>query len=270
MISDKAKALEHLKTFLSYLEIAREQDVFNGDSSKGKYDEARLFETVKKMQPFIGAIQSIFDDLKIEYIQTFPHAHDKTPRNIIEMSVKEYPSYPYNEARHILIPKIKGAIFSLEEGYSQGLEKNQVSGAKRFRLENYELHKKIVEVSGQLFEDGHYKDAIFKAYVEVIDRVKQVARTPRASNGNELDGDNLMNHVFKPENPIIKLNELQTDADIDEQRGFMFLFKGICGLRNKKGHKNFVQNDPNRTIEHLALASLLIGLLDDEFINAYN
>lgn len=92
---------------------------------------------------------------------------------------------------------------------------------------------------------------------------------PRA-NGRELEGDNLINHVFSSDNPIIKLNELQSDADKDEQKRLMFLFKSICGLRNKKGYKNFIQDDPKRTIEHLALASLLIGLLDDEFVNTYN
>lgn len=134
--------------------------------------------------------------------------------------------------------------------------------SKKFGLNDYDLNPRIKTVSAKLFTDGHYKDAILKAYIEVIDRVKTVAGTPKI-NGKELDGDNLMNHVFKPENPIIKLNELQTDANIDEQRGFMFLFKGICGLRNEKGHKNSVQDDPKRTIEHLALASLLIGLLED-------
>jgi len=147
---------------------------------------------------------------------------------------------------------------------------SSVPVSKKFDLGDYDLNPRIKAVIGKLFTDGHYKDAILKAYIEVIDRVKEVSGTPRASNGNELDGDNLMNRVFGSENPIIKLNELRTDANIDEQRGFMYLFKGICGLRNEKGHKNFVQDDPKRTIEHLALASLLMGLLEDDYIRTYN
>lgn len=151
----------------------------------------------------------------------------------------------------------------------EDLSEGPINISKKFSLDDYDLNPKIKVACSKLFSDGHYKDAIFKAYVEVIDRVKAVANTPK-NNGRELDGDNLMNHVFNPDNPIIKLNELQSDADKDEQKGFMFLFKGICGLRNKKGHKNFVQDDPKRTVEHLALASLLIGLLEEDYYKQYN
>jgi uncharacterized protein (TIGR02391 family) len=141
---------------------------------------------------------------------------------------------------------------------------------KKISLRDYDLHHAIKRVSGKLFEDGHYKDAILAAYIEVIDRVKCVAKHPKNASGVEMDGENLMNHVFNVDTPLLKLNEMSSVPDKDEQKGFMYLFKGICGLRNEKGHRNFVQNNPKRTVEHLALASLLMGVLDDEFIKTYN
>ena len=44
---------------------------------------------------------------------------------------------------------------------------------------------------------------------------------------------------------------------------FMYLYKGIVGIRDKKAHLNFVQNDPIKTLEFLSFASLLLRLLDE-------
>lgn len=138
--------------------------------------------------------------------------------------------------------------------------------------EKYDFHPRIKAVSLKLLNDGSYKEAIQMALVEVIDRVKKVAGNPRVNN-KALDGDDLMNRVFGCDGgnqPIIKLNSLSDDFDKDEQRGFMYLFKGIVGIRNKKAHLNFIQNDYLKTIDYLALASLLMRVLDDDFLQHFN
>lgn len=55
-----------------------------------------------------------------------------------------------------------------------------------------------------------------------------------------------MNRAFgyDKQTPVIQFNTLQTDAERDEQRGLMFLFKGIVGLRNSKAHSDTLFNDP--------------------------
>jgi len=118
-------------------------------------------------------------------------------------------------------------------------------------------HSAIAQVSGQLFRDGHYKQAALEAYIRVIDEVKR-------KSGLALDGDSLVNRAFGCENqtPVIQFNTLQTDAERDEQKGIMFLFKGIVGLRNSKAHSNRFFNDPRRAHEYLALAGLLMRLLE--------
>jgi uncharacterized protein (TIGR02391 family) len=122
----------------------------------------------------------------------------------------------------------------------------------------YKFHAVIERVSGHLFRDGHYKQAALEAYIRVIEEVK-------ARSGLPLDGDNLMNQAFGCDGdkiPVLKFNTLGTPAELDEQRGFMYLFKGIVGLRNSKAHSNALFNDPLRAHDYLSLASLLMRVLE--------
>ena len=128
--------------------------------------------------------------------------------------------------------------------------------------DQYIFHSEIERVSGGLYRDGHYKQAALEAYIRVIDQVKAVSRRPE-------DGDSLMNKAFGADKqpPIIQFNTLTTDAERDEQRGIMYLFKGIVGLRNSKAHSNRLFNDPSRAHEYLALTSLLMRLLEIAQVN---
>lgn len=123
--------------------------------------------------------------------------------------------------------------------------------------DRYNFHPAIERVSGQLFRDGHYKQAALEAYIRVIDEVK-------VKSGLPLDGDPLMNQAFGCESrvPVLRFNSLQTEAERDEQRGLMFLYKGIVGLRNSKAHSNRLFDDPLRGHEYLALTSCLMRLLE--------
>ena len=72
-----------------------------------------------------------------------------------------------------------------------------------------------------------------------------------------------MAEVFRLESPIIKLNQLRTQSDKDEQEGFMFLYmSAMQGIRNPKAHENIIHNDPYRALKYLSLASLLIEIID--------
>lgn len=164
--------------------------------------------------------------------------------------------------------KIKGALkFPGEECIKNKKSKSseKIQRAEIFRKFNfYNFHPLIIKVSYEQFEAGFYKEAIQNAFVEVINQVKDKSKHPKV-NDIELDGDRLMNKVFgcQGQVPIIGFNSLSDSLDKAEQTGFMNLFKGIVGLRDKKAHINFIQDDPLKTIEYLALASLLIRLLDD-------
>lgn len=168
-----------------------------------------------------------------------------------------------------LIRSVQGGFLSRikKDGRWKYIQKHPISSPPGQRTElfgKYDFHPHIKKVAFKQFEDGYFKEAIQNALVEVIDQVKIKAKHPQNANGRELDGDDLMNHVFGCDNqtPKIKFNSLKTSLDKTEQRGIMHLFKGIVGIRDKKAHLNFVQNDPLKTIEYLSLASLLMRLLD--------
>ena len=120
------------------------------------------------------------------------------------------------------------------------------------------LHTKIVEVSKSLFIDQHYPDAILSAFKEVILSVRNT------SGLKHLDGKPLMEQAFALNNPKIKLNNLVTQSDKDEQNGFSLIYSGVAlGIRNPKAHENVKQDDPHKTLGYLSIASLLLTRLDE-------
>ncbi|MFA5134999.1 MAG: TIGR02391 family protein [Patescibacteria group bacterium] len=140
-----------------------------------------------------------------------------------------------------------------------------IPGQRTDLFARYDFHARIKEVAFQQFENNDFKGAILNALIEVIDQVKVKTGHPKNKNGKDLDGDDLMNHVFGCDNqrPKIKFNPLKTSLEKAEQRGLMNLFKGIVGVRDHKAHLNYIQRDPLKTIEYLSLASLLMRLLDE-------
>lgn len=126
-----------------------------------------------------------------------------------------------------------------------------------------QFHPRMVKVCRKRFQDGNYTDAIYRAYVELNNFVKEKSRLkPHELRG--MKESQIMAKVFDVSNPIIKLNELQTDTDISEQEGFRFLFMGATiGIRNPKAHENISQSDHKRTLEYLGFASLLMRQVDE-------
>lgn len=162
-------------------------------------------------------------------------------------------SEAYYEAQHRKSLDVKKAILE------SAIEQLEILAPPAAQVADgqYRFHAEIERVSGGLFRDGHYKSAAFEAYVRVIEEVK-------TRSGLPLDGDDLMNQAFACKNraPVLKFNQLSNDAERDEQQGFMFLFKGICGLRNFKAHSNQYFDDPMRAHDYLSLASLMMRMLE--------
>jgi uncharacterized protein (TIGR02391 family) len=121
----------------------------------------------------------------------------------------------------------------------------------------YAYHPEVERVSRQLFMEGNFRQAVLDAFIHVIATVKQ--RT-----GLKFEGDDLMNRSFCPDKttPPVRFNSLQTSEEKDEQRGIWFLFKGLVQMRNYKAHLVTTFDDPHRAHEYLALASLLLRLLE--------
>jgi uncharacterized protein (TIGR02391 family) len=122
--------------------------------------------------------------------------------------------------------------------------------------ENLDLHAGIAAAASQLYRDGHYANAIEDAVKALNGLVRQ------RSGKDDLDGTTLMEHVFNPNKPILRFNDLADQSDRDEQKGFMMMFSGaVAGLRNPRAHR-LIKDDPERALEFIAYISLLAKLVD--------
>jgi uncharacterized protein (TIGR02391 family) len=121
-----------------------------------------------------------------------------------------------------------------------------------------ELHPKIQEHCANRYYNAQYSDAILAAYKVVLNEIKDVA------NIHDLDGKALVEKALSISNPIIRLNNLETQSEKDEQLGFMMLFSGAAvGIRNPKAHDLVEQKDKLKTLRYLSFASLLLERLDE-------
>lgn len=113
------------------------------------------------------------------------------------------------------------------------------------------LHPRILDVSRDLFLDGHHWQAVFEAAKDLLNFVKE------CSGRHDLDGAPLVRTVFSRNNPVLAFNDLSNQTDLDEQEGMMHLFEGaVLGIRNPGGH-SFPEGPEQRAVEYISLLSLL-------------
>jgi len=118
------------------------------------------------------------------------------------------------------------------------------------------LHPDVLAAAARLFEDGHYAQSIFEAFKAVEVRVRTLSKL-------ELVGQDLMAKAFNEGAPLISVAVEPGLSGKNEQQGFKFLFMGaMTGIRNPKGHGFVEQPDPERALEYLGFASLLLRRLD--------
>ncbi|GAA0709373.1 TIGR02391 family protein [Dokdonella soli] len=118
------------------------------------------------------------------------------------------------------------------------------------------IHTRIEGTSKKLFDDGHYASATFEAYKFIDKEVSALA-------GISDSGVKLMMKAFSEQSPLIKLTDLSTISEKDEQEGYKFIFSGsVMAIRNPRGHEYGVVDSPTECLDHLSLASLLLRRLE--------
>jgi uncharacterized protein (TIGR02391 family) len=118
------------------------------------------------------------------------------------------------------------------------------------------IHPLIVDVCKKLFDDGHYSQSTFEAF-------KLIDRTVASLSNVKKSGFKLMLEVFHEKEQKIRLTNLSNESEIDEQKGYAFLFAGsLMGIRNPRGHLVGNLDTIDLCLDHLALASSLMRRLD--------
>lgn len=124
-------------------------------------------------------------------------------------------------------------------------------------FESRNIHPRLPRIVLKLFNDGHFSQATFEAY-KFLDKEVQ-----RLANHTE-SGVKLMMDVFNEDKPQIRLNKLSSQSEIDEQRGFRFIFAGsMAAIRDPRGHEVNIVEPPDKCLDHLSLVSLLLRRLDE-------
>lgn len=116
-------------------------------------------------------------------------------------------------------------------------------------------NKTLRKKTEKLFKDGHHARAVEEAY-KLLDNV--VKKKANLQNTNST-GSSLMQKVFTPNNPILKLNSGTTASEQDEQSGYMQVFAGcMTGIRNPRAHDSDWEDTEERALQLLAFANHLI------------
>lgn len=121
------------------------------------------------------------------------------------------------------------------------------------------IHNDITLASKDLFENGHYAEAVENAVLGFIVRVKGIVKD---ASGVSVDGTSAMQKAFSLNNPIIKIADLSSKTGEDVQQGIMDMAVGVVkSIRNPKVHE-IVFYTRREAVQKLHLISFLMDKID--------
>ncbi len=105
------------------------------------------------------------------------------------------------------------------------------AGALKSKLEERGAHAEIFKYCrAELLEDNYFH--------AVLESIKGVAERIRSLSGLTSDGAELVNTAFSIKSPLIAINNLATDTNRSEQKGFSNILVGLFGaVRNPTAHE---------------------------------
>lgn len=109
-------------------------------------------------------------------------------------------------------------------------EAHQRANRLAFELGKRKVHSEILKYCQSELLHDNYFHAIFESVKGVADRIREIT-------GLVEDGAELIDKAFNLDNPFIILNNLRTETERSEQKGFINLLKGTFGMfRNTTSH----------------------------------
>jgi len=118
----------------------------------------------------------------------------------------------------------------------------------------------LVLAIGNRLTNEEYEDAVKQALLYLTDRVRE--RTSL-----EDDGASLISKAFTPNNPIIKINNLSNDTEINEQKGIMLIGQGIySAFRNPLNHSIHTILTEKECIRQLIIIDMMLDYTNKEIV----
>ena len=126
------------------------------------------------------------------------------------------------------------------------------------------VHPKITAVARDAFESNLFALSVEAAFKELNVQVKARIKKDFPELRMEKDGVSLMQTVFSPNNPMLKVEyEIESASGRNTQTGYMNMFAGaISAIRNPKAHENMTISKDD-AIRKLYFASMLMYKLDN-------
>jgi len=126
------------------------------------------------------------------------------------------------------------------------------------KLRDREVHPDVTKFcKAELLQDNYFH-AVFEATKSVADKIRQ-------KTGLTGDGAEIIDLTFGITNPILRINELKTETEISEHKGFANLLKGFFGMfRNTTAHAPKITwvIEENDALDMMSMASLMHRKLD--------
>lgn len=126
------------------------------------------------------------------------------------------------------------------------------------KLSGRNAHPEVIKYCNAELLDGNMFHAVFEAMKGLAQRIRNLTRSTK-------DGAALVDEAFSIKAPLLLINNLQTDSDISEHKGFAMMLKGCFGaIRNPIAHEpKILWGGMDDALDYLTHLSLLHRKLDN-------
>lgn len=131
------------------------------------------------------------------------------------------------------------------------------------KLKERNVHPDVIKFcKSELLQDNYFH-AVFETTKSVADKIREIT-------GLTEDGAELVQNAFSTKNPILRINDLITETEISEQKGFVNLLVGFFGMfRNITAHAPKIKwiIAELDALDMMSIASLMHRKIDKAKIN---